>query len=80
MALGDSLVGCWLRIIGLPRGMYRAQFVRLGLSEGERILCLERLPGGTVVIQKRRQQIALGFALAREVLVIPAAETEETGG
>jgi ferrous iron transport protein A len=47
----------------------RAQFIRLGISEGERVTCLERLPGGTIVIQKNRQQIALGHKLAKEIFV-----------
>ena len=58
-----------VRIVSVPRGTLRAQFIRLGISEGERVTCLERLPGGTIVIQKNRQQIALGNKLARQIVV-----------
>jgi Fe2+ transport system protein FeoA len=34
------------------------------------VKCLERLPGGTIVLQKNRQQIALGHKLARQVVVL----------
>ena len=58
-----------VRVVSVPRGALRAQFIRLGISEGEKVVCLERLPGGTVVIQKNRQQIALGHKLAAQVVV-----------
>ncbi len=54
----------------MPAGTLRAQFIRVGISEGEKVKCLERLPGGTVVLQKNRQQIAVGHQLARQILVI----------
>jgi ferrous iron transport protein A len=50
--------------------LLRAQFIRIGISEGERIKCIERLPGGTIVIQKNRQQIAIGHLLATQILVV----------
>jgi Fe2+ transport system protein FeoA len=43
--------------------------IRLGVVKGEFIRCLERLPGGTVVIQKHRQEIAIGVTLAKTILV-----------
>jgi Fe2+ transport system protein FeoA len=58
-----------VRILSVPGGALRAQFIRLGIGEGERVICVERLPGGTVVIQKHRQQIALGHKLAKRVVV-----------
>ena len=54
----------------MPEGEIRAQFIRVGIHEGERVQCLERLPGGTVVIGKHRQQIAIGHQLARRIVVI----------
>lgn len=68
--LHKSHTGQWIRIISLPHGVTGAQFVRLGISEGEKVKCLERLPGGTVIIQKNRQQIAIGHQLARQIFVI----------
>jgi Fe2+ transport system protein FeoA len=65
-----------VRILSVPDGTVRAQFIRLGISEGERVKCLERLPGGTIVLQKNRQQIALGHKLAKQVVVRLDQSTE----
>ena len=65
----NTLKGQLLRIASTPSGVLRSQFIRVGIHEGERVLCLERLPGGTIVIQKNRQQIAIGHQLARQILV-----------
>jgi Fe2+ transport system protein FeoA len=63
--------GSAVRVVSVPRGNLRAQFIRLGISEGERVVCIARLPGGTVVLQKNRQEIALGHRLAMQVVVRP---------
>ena len=72
-----SKAGQWLRISVVPKGILGAQFIRVGINEGERVRCIERLPGGTVVIRKNRQEIAIGHQLAREILVavIPESNT-----
>jgi len=61
--------GSRLVIIEIPEGRSRSQLIRLGVVKGEFIRCLERLPGGTVVIQKHRQEIAIGVTLARTIMV-----------
>ena len=61
--------GSRLLIVEIPEGRSRSQLIRLGVVKGEFIRCLERLPGGTVVIQKHRQEIAIGVTLARTILV-----------
>lgn len=61
----------FVKIVALPAGVVRSQFIRFGIVEGETVECLLRLPGGTVVIRKNRQEIAIGRALARQVLVRP---------
>ena len=66
----------WLKIVSTPHGTLRAQFVRLGIHEGEKIKCLERLPGGTVVIQKNRQHIAIGHQLAKQIQVVVISDKE----
>ena len=65
--------GSRLIIIEIPDGRAKAQLIRLGVVKGEFIRCLERLPGGTIVIQKHRQEIAIGVALVRSILVTYAA-------
>ncbi len=59
----------FVTILVLPSGVVRSQFIRFGIVEGETVECLERLPGGTIVIRKNRQEIAIGRQLARQVVV-----------
>jgi Fe2+ transport system protein FeoA len=49
--------------------------IRLGIHQGEFIKCIQRLPGGTLLVEKNRQEIAIGAALAKAIMVIPANET-----
>ena len=56
-------------IVNIPKGRGRTQLIRLGIMRGEVIKCVERLPGGTVVLEKNRQEIAIGSALAESIMV-----------
>ena len=56
-------------IVNIPKGGGRTQLIRLGIMQGEVIKCVERLPGGTVVLEKNRQEIAIGSSLARSITV-----------
>ena len=62
---GNSVV-----ILNLPHGNLKSQFIRLGITEGSSVNVYERLPGGTVVLQKNRQEIAVGSDLAKKIKVI----------
>ena len=64
VARGRSFV-----ILNIPKGRGRTQLIRLGIMRGEVIKCVERLPGGTVVLEKNRQEIAIGAALAESIMV-----------
>lgn len=68
--------GQWFKIHKIPTGSLRSQFIRLGIHEGERVKCLERLPGGTLILQKNRQQIAIGHTLAKKILVVTTTHSE----
>ncbi len=57
-------------IMSLPLGEIKSQLIRLGLGVGDTVKCLERLPGGTIIIQKNRQEIAIGYDLAKKIQVI----------
>ena len=71
--LHQAAKGSRLMIVDIPEGRAKSQLIRLGVVKGEFIRCLERLPGGTIVIQKHRQEIAIGVALARTIFVSVAA-------
>lgn len=68
--LDKATKGSQVTIINLPPGQHRSQLIRMGISEGDTIKCIERLPGGTIVVQKNRQEIAVGYELAKKIEVI----------
>ena len=67
--LDQVIKGSSLFIIDIPEGRSRERLIRLGILKGQWIKCIERLPGGTVVIEKNRQEIAIGATLAKTILV-----------
>jgi ferrous iron transport protein A len=73
LPLSKAAKGSRLVILDVPDGRAGAQLLRLGVTKGELIQCLERLPGGTVVVLKHRQEIAIGVGLAAHILVAHAA-------
>ena len=67
--LDKSKKGINIKILKLPEGNYKSLLIRMGISEGDILKCLQRLPGGTIVVQKNRQEIAVGFDLAKKIKV-----------
>ena len=61
--------GRLVKVVNVPEGKNKALLIRLGVVEGVILRCLERLPGGTIVVQKQRQEIAIGAPLARLIFV-----------
>ncbi len=68
--------GTALMIVSVPEGRSRTQLIRLGIMKGEIVRCIERLPGGTVVIEKNRQEISIGASLAKTILVASCSPQE----
>ncbi|MBR9976180.1 MAG: ferrous iron transport protein A [Bacteroidetes bacterium] len=64
MMLGALPKGMRGRIERLPVGDIRSHFIRIGMVEGAVVACLERLPGGTMVLEFSRQEVALSGDLA----------------
>lgn len=54
-------------IVRMPDGNEKMQLIRMGVCEGDMVACVERLPGGTMVIQRNRQEIAIGSGLAKRI-------------
>lgn len=68
MTLVDVRRGMRGTISSLPENSeLRSQCIRLGLGIGSGFLCIERLPGGTIVVETNRQEIALGKHLANAI-------------
>ena len=79
LSLNKIPKGSRVLIVKVPEGKGKSQLIRLGILKGEFIRCLERLPGGTVVIEKNRREIAIGMALAKSIFVA-YANTEHADG
>jgi len=62
--------GQTIKIFELPSGEIKSQLIRLGIAVDSQFKCLNRLPGGTIVLIKNRQEIALGYNLARKIKVL----------
>ncbi len=69
MKLSDARPGMELEVYKLPDDSIKAHFVRLGVTEGTKVKCAYKLPGGTVVISKRHQEIAVGSEIAKKIIV-----------
>ncbi|MCX7797346.1 MAG: ferrous iron transport protein A [Melioribacter sp.] len=69
ITLDKAKKGNKIIITNLPPGDLRAQLIRLGITEGDSVVCSERLPGGTIVIKKNRQEIAVGYDLAKKIKI-----------
>ncbi len=67
--LSSVVRGSRLIVTNIPEGRGRTQLIRLGIMRGEVVTCAERLPGGTVVVEKNRQEVAIGSSLAETILV-----------
>ncbi|MGE5402419.1 MAG: FeoA family protein [Ignavibacteriales bacterium] len=65
--LDKARKGTYVLILSLPAGVLKVQLIRLGITEGAKVYCLERLPGGTIVLQRNRQEIAIGYDLAKKI-------------
>ncbi|MDI6907331.1 MAG: ferrous iron transport protein A [Thermoanaerobacterales bacterium] len=69
MTLDQATRGSVIRVTAIPDPVVRAQAIRFGISEGEILTCAEVIPSGPVVVRKKRQEIALGRRLARQITV-----------
>ncbi|MBE0644533.1 MAG: ferrous iron transport protein A [Bacteroidetes bacterium] len=67
MQLATMVKGMRGRIERLPAGEIRSHFIRIGLVEGAIVSCMEKLPGGTIVLEFSRQEVALSGDLARSI-------------
>jgi Fe2+ transport system protein FeoA len=69
MTLDKVLRGQKLEIIKIPDDNIRVQAIRIGLCEGARLICTEKLPAGPIVLQNKMQEIAIGRRLAATIEV-----------
>jgi ferrous iron transport protein A len=69
MTLSDVKKGQKLRIIKIENSTARHQTIRLGLGEGSKVLCSEKLPYGPVLVKLGFQEVAIGKSLADKITI-----------
>ncbi len=74
MTLDQAKKGASYVIESIPKGKVQAQAIRFGLTEGAVITCSEVIPLGPIIINKNRQEIAVGRTLAGKITVEPLIE------
>lgn len=69
MTLDQAKKGSEIMIVTIPDGACRSHLLRLGIAEGTKVTCHEKLPFGPVILKRKRQEIAVGRQLARTIIV-----------
>ncbi len=70
MTLDQIKRGQMVKILSIPDDETRAKAIRFGIAEGEIVLCAEVVPFGPIVLQKNKQEIAMGRNLAASINVV----------
>ncbi|NMA33826.1 MAG: ferrous iron transport protein A [Clostridiaceae bacterium] len=69
MTLDEAKRGDQIEIIYIKDALVRSQAIRLGISEGSRMLCTEIVPHGPIVLKNRKQEVAIGQKIAHKIKV-----------
>ncbi|MBB6214044.1 ferrous iron transport protein A [Anaerosolibacter carboniphilus] len=69
MTLDLATKGQQIEVVTIPDATIRAQAIRLGIYEGAKLICSEKLPAGPVILQNRMQEIAIGRNLAKKIAI-----------
>lgn len=67
MTLDNAKRGDQVKIIQINNTSIRAQAIRLGITEGSKMLCSEILPAGPIILKNRTQEVAIGRKLAQQI-------------
>ena len=69
MTLDEAKRGDQIEIIYIKDALVRSQAIRLGISEGSRMLCAEIVPHGPIILKNRKQEVAIGRKIAHKIKV-----------
>lgn len=69
MTLDQAKKGSEIQIIKIPCDASRPHLIRMGIAEGTRAVCHEKLPLGPVILRCKHQEIAIGRQLARNIVI-----------
>ena len=71
MTLDKAKKGQIVMIKSIPDSLIRVQAIRFGINEGAVITCREIVPAGPVIVERQKQEIAIGRNLAKSIMVEP---------
>lgn len=69
MTLAQVERGQSYRIVNFLDERIRAQAIRFGIGEGERVFCEQIIAAGLIILRKNHQQIVLGRKIAQHIVV-----------
>ncbi|WP_461205773.1 FeoA family protein [Clostridium sp. DL1XJH146] len=69
MTLDKAKRGQEIEIVHIPDKNIRVQAIRLGIFEGAKLVCSEKVPAGPVILKNRFQEVAIGRNLAKQIKV-----------
>lgn len=69
MTLDKANVGDMIEIVSIEDSNIRAQAIRLCVFEGSKMKCSEKLPAGPIILQNRKQEVAISRKLAEHIII-----------
>ncbi|MDZ7671803.1 MAG: FeoA domain-containing protein [Halanaerobiales bacterium] len=69
MTLAEIKRGKDFKVKKIPNDMIRIQTLRMGISEGSKLNCNEKIPGGPIIVKHNYQEIAFGRRLAEDIQI-----------
>ncbi len=77
MTLAEIKRGKDFKVKNIPNDMIRIQTLRMGISEGSKLNCNEKIPGGPIIVKHNYQEIAIGRRLAEDIQIELFAEESD---
>lgn len=71
MTLDEVMRGQEVKIVSVEGDDIRVQAIRFGVSAGETVKCVEKIWQGPIIIERGKQEIAVGRNLAKKIRVYP---------
>ena len=67
MTLSNANSGDNIEIKSIYDPIVRAQAIRLGIYEGAKLTCSEKIINGPIILQNRLQELAIGYNLSKNI-------------
>lgn len=69
MTLDKANIGDLIQIVSIEDKDIRDQAIRLCVYEGSKMKCSEKLPAGPIILQNRKQEVAISRKLAERIII-----------